>query len=147
MDPTIVSAMAAVFGSVVGSSATVATALITQKTQSRRERIRAEIARRETLYGEFISECSRLFMDSLSRALDKPEAMLPLCALLSRIRVFASDAVVQEAGKVLKRIADQYFAPNLSLAEMRALVQSGSDADPLKPFGEACRVELDSMHP
>lgn len=72
---------------------------------------------------------------------------MPLYALLSRIRVFASDAVVQEAGKVLKRIAEQYFAPNLSLEEMRALIQSGSDADPLKPFGEACRVELDSMHP
>ena len=37
MDATIGSAMAGVFGSLVGGSATVATAWITQKTLSRRE--------------------------------------------------------------------------------------------------------------
>jgi hypothetical protein len=36
MDATIVSAMAGVFGSLVGGSATVATAWITQKTLSKR---------------------------------------------------------------------------------------------------------------
>lgn len=56
MDPAIVSATAAVFGSLVGSSATVATAWVTQRSRSRRELIRAEISKRETLYGEFISE-------------------------------------------------------------------------------------------
>ncbi len=145
MDATIVSAMAAVFGSLVGGSATVATAWLTQRTQSKRERVRAEISRRETLYGEFIAECSKLFMDSLARTLDKSEAMLPPYALLSRIRVFASDAVVREAERVLERITEQYFAPNLSLEEMRALIQRGGQ-DPLKPFAEACRGELDSMH-
>ena len=60
MDPAIVSAMAAVLGSLVGGSATVATAWITQRTLSKRELIGAEIRTRETLYGEFISECSKL---------------------------------------------------------------------------------------
>ena len=46
----------------------------------------------------------------------------------------------------MKRITEQYFSPNLSLEELRALVESGGDADPLKPFGEACRAELKSMH-
>jgi hypothetical protein len=45
---------------------------------------------------------------------------------------------------VLRQITEQYFSANLSVDEMRALVQSGS-ADPLKSFGEACRVELKSM--
>jgi hypothetical protein len=56
MDPAIVSAMAAVLGSLVGGSATVATAWITQRTLSKRELIRAEIRKRERLYGQFISE-------------------------------------------------------------------------------------------
>ena len=146
MDATIVSAFAGVFGSLVGGSATVATAWVTQRTQSKRELIRAEISKRETLYGEFISECSKLFMDSLVRTLDKPDALLPLYALLNRIRVSASDAVLAEAEQVLIRITKQYFSPNLSVEDMRALVHSGSDADPLRPFGEACRVELRSMH-
>jgi hypothetical protein len=131
--------------SLVGGSATVATAWITQRTQSKRELIRAEISKRETLYGEFICECSRLFMESLLRALEKPDAVLPVYALLNRIRLSASDAVLAEAERMLVRITEQYFAPNLSVEEMRALVESGSDADPLKPFGEACRVELKSM--
>jgi hypothetical protein len=61
LDPAVVSAMAAVFGSFVGGSATVVTAWVTQKTLSKRELIGAEIRQRETLYGEFIRECSKCF--------------------------------------------------------------------------------------
>ncbi len=146
MDATIVSALAAVLGSLTGGFATFATAWITQRTQSKRELVRAEISKRETLYGEFICECSRLFMESLVRALEKPDAVLPVYALLNRIRLSASDTVLAEAERMLIRITEQYFSPNLSVEDMRALVQSGSDADPLKQFGEACRVELKSMH-
>lgn len=146
MDASIVSGLAAVLGSLTGGFATFATAWITQRTSSKREFVRAEICKRETLYGEFICECSRLLMDSLARTLDKPDAVLPLYALVNRIRVSASDAVLAEAERMLIRITAQYFSPNLSVDEVRALVESGSDADPLKPFGEACRVELRSMH-
>ena len=58
MDTTILSAMAGVLGSLVGGSATVATAWITQKTLNRRELLAAESSKRENLYGEFINECS-----------------------------------------------------------------------------------------
>jgi hypothetical protein len=51
MDATLVSAMAGVFGSLVGGSASVATAWITQKTMNKRELIGAEIRQREALYG------------------------------------------------------------------------------------------------
>ncbi len=146
MESTAITALAGVFGSVVGGSAMVATALLTQRIQTKRELIRAEIRKREALYGEFISECSRLLMDALVHTLDKPEPILPAYALLNRIRLSAPDAVLTEAEKILRRITDQYFSPNLSLEEMRALVRSGSDVDPLKPFGDVCRVELKSMH-
>ena len=71
MDPTIVSAMSAVLGSVVGGSASIATAWFTQKTQGRRESVRAEIQKREVLYGEFIAECSRLAIDALDHSLEE----------------------------------------------------------------------------
>ncbi len=145
MDATRVSAFAGVFGSLVGGSATVATAWITQRTQSKRELIRAEISKRETLYGDFISECSRLLMDALVHTMHQPEPLLPAYALSNRIRLSASDAVLAEAEKILKRITAQYFKPNLSLEQLRELVEAGSDADPLKPFGDACRAELKSM--
>ena len=145
MDAPIVSALAAVFGSLAGGFATVATAWVAQRTFSKRELVRAEISKREALYVEFISECSRLFMDSLVHEFGKPEAMSPVYALLNRIRVSASDGVLAQAANILKRLTEQYFSPNLSLEELRSLVESGSDSDPLKPFGDACRAELRSM--
>jgi hypothetical protein len=146
MDPAIVSAMAAVFGSFVGGSATVATAWVTQRTLSKRELMGAEIRTRQTLYGEFIRECSKLVVDSFTHTLDKPEKLLPLYEILNRIRLCASDAVLAEAEQILKTITEQYFAPNLSVEEIRTLVRSGrASGDPLKSFGEACRAELKSL--
>jgi hypothetical protein len=107
--------------------------------------IGAEIRTRQTLYGEFIRECSKLVVDSFTHTLDKPETLLPVYEVLNRIRLCASDAVLAEAERILATIMEQYFSPNLSLEELRALVRSGGAADPLKSFGEACRVELKSM--
>ena len=83
-------------------------------------------------------------MDSFVHTLDKPETMLPIYRCVNRIRLSASDAVLAEAEHVLRQITEQYFSANLKLEDMRALVRSGS-ADPLKSFGETCRVELKSM--
>ena len=148
MDATIVSAMAAIFGSLVGGSASLATAWITQNTLNKRELIGKEIRKREMLYGQFIHECSKLITDSFTRTLDKPETLLtslcPAYELIGRIRLSASDAVLAEGENLLKKITEQYFSPNLSVEETRALLESET-ADPLKSFGEACRVELKSM--
>jgi len=75
-----------------------------------------------------------------------PEQLLPLYELVNRIRLCASDSVHAATEQVLKTITEQYFATNLSVEEIRALILSrGADADPLKSFGEACRVELKSI--
>lgn len=100
--------------------------------------------KRETLYGEFINECSRLAIDALAHGLDKPETMLSAYALLNRIRLSSSDAVLAQAENLVRRIAEQYFSPNFSLEEIRAMTQS-LEGDPLKSFGEACRAELQSI--
>ncbi len=144
MDSAIVSAMAGVLGSLVGASAAVATAWVTQKTQSKRELIQEEMRRRETLYGEFVAECAKLLVDAFTHTLDKPDTLLPLYALINRIRLCASQPVLAEAEHLLTRIAEQYFSRNLTLEEMRALTRA-QGADPLKSFGEACRVELRSI--
>ena len=144
MDSAIVSTMAGVLGSLVGGSAAVGTAWITQKTLSQRELIQEEMRKREALYGEFIAECAKLLVDAFTHTLDKPDTLLPLYALINRIRLSASQPVLAEAERLLRRITEQYFSRNLTLEEMRNLAIS-EGADPLKPFGEACRVELKSM--
>lgn len=144
MDTTVVGAMSAVLGSLVGGSATVATAWVTQKTVNKRELIQMEIRKREALYGDFITECAKLIVDSYTHTLDKPETLLPLYALTNRIRLCASPPVLAEAERLLKRITEQYFATNLTVEEIRRLALS-DDADPLETFGETCRAELRSM--
>ena len=145
MDAPIVTALAGIFGSVCGGSASFLTAWVTQKTGSKRKKIRAELDKREALYGEFINECSNRVMDSLERNLDKPQTLLAIYALLNRIRLSASAAVLTEAEELVKFIMEQYFAPNVSLEEFHERVHSG-EIDPLKRFSEACRQELTSMH-
>ena len=144
MDGAIVPAMAGVLGSLVGGSATVATAWITQKAVNRRELTQLEMRKRETLYGEFITECSRLAIDALVHGIEKPETMWSAYALLNRIRLSASEAVLAEGERVLKEIATQYFSANVSLDEFRSIALS-HERDPLKSFGEACRIELKAL--
>lgn len=145
MDTAIVSALAGIFGSLSGGSASVATTWIAQNRRSKREARLAEVAKREALYGEFIKECSTRVMDSLERNLDKPETLLSIYALLNRIRLCASDAVLMQAVELVRFIMEQYFSPNVSLDEFHERVHDGN-IDPLKGFSEACRRELMSMH-
>ena len=126
--------------------ATVATTWVAQRTVNKRELVRDEIRKREALYGEFIAECAKLFMDAFLHALEKPEILLPVYALINRIRLCASRPVLTEAEHLLACITEQYFAKNLTVEELRALVRS-EDADPLRAFGEACRAELKSIRP
>jgi hypothetical protein len=146
MDTGLVGAMAGVLGSLVGGSASVATTWMAQKTLNRRELVREELKKRETLYGEFISECAKLFVDAFTHTLDQPEKLLPVYALINRIRLCASRPVLTEAERLLARITEQYFAKNLTVEELRALVRS-EDADPLRAFGEACRAEMKTIRP
>ncbi|MGZ5003000.1 MAG: hypothetical protein ACXWBM_07375 [Chthoniobacterales bacterium] len=145
MDTTIVTALAGIFGSLLGGSASVATAWVTQRTLNKGEEFRAELTRRETLYGQFINECSARALDSFENTLDKSERLLSIYALLNRIRLCASNAVLAEAEGALAAITEQYFRPNLSLEQLRALIRDGANADPLSSFAEACRGELRSI--
>jgi len=144
MDAAMISVISGLVGTLVGGSATVATAWVNQRTLNKRELVRIEMSKRETLYGEFIGECSRLLVDALTHTLEKPETLLSGYALLNRIRLCASPAVLAEAERLLRRITDQYFCNNLTLDSVRNIVRS-DDADPLLAFGEACRSELRSM--
>ena len=144
MDGALISVTSGLLGSVIGGSATVATTWVAQRTVNKRELVRDEIRKREALYGEFIAECAKLFMDAFLHALEKPEILLPVYALINRIRLVASPTVLAEAEHLVARLTDQYFSKNLTVDELRYLARSDK-ADPLRAFGEACRDELESM--
>ena len=144
MDTATIGALSAVLGSLVGGTATAATSWMSQRALNRSKQIKDEARRRESLYGEFISECAKLAVDALAHSLDKPETLLPAYALLNRIRLCASPAVLAEAERVLRRVTEQYFAKNLPVEQIRKLALS-EDGDPLEAFGQACRAELKAM--
>jgi len=144
MDTAWITALAGVLGSLVGGSTTAATTWITQRTASKRELLQTEFRHREAVYGEFINECSKRLIDAMTHTLDKPETLLAAYALLNRIRLSASPAVLAEAEHLLRRITEQYFSNNLTVEEIRVIALS-EGADPLKPFGEACRAEFASI--
>jgi hypothetical protein len=144
MDIAWVGALAGVLGSVVGGSASITTAWLTQRSQNVREMVRDEMHKREALYGEFVGECAKLLMDAFTHTLEKPETLLRAYALINRIRLCASPAVLNEAERLIVRITDQYFASNLTVEELGRVARS-TEADPMQRFGEACRAELHSM--
>jgi hypothetical protein len=87
----------------------------------------------------------------LDHALDNPGKLLQIHALLNRIRLTSSDAVVAAADQTLRRILKQYFEENITQELLRdaLTLQSAADRvkddDPLKPFSEACRNELRAL--
>ena len=150
MDAAVLSAVSAVVGSIIGLSASVATSWVSQRTQSRRQAIQAEIKKREVLYAEFITECSKLAIDALDHSLDHPDKILSLYALENRIRLCASESVVAATEQALQWIGEQYMKENLAPGELRELVLEAfhhpdKRNDPLKPFSEACRRELATL--
>jgi hypothetical protein len=131
-------------GSVVGVSATIAIAWVNQKTNNQRDLLREDIRTREKLYGDFVGECAHLLVDAFQHTLEKPETVLPAYALLNRIRLCASHQVLCAAELLLIRITDQYFSGSRSMQELRELAHS-THADPLREFGEACRLEFTAL--
>lgn len=144
MEAAFISVTAGLLGSVIGGSATVATNWVAHKTLNKRELVRDEIRKREALYGEFIAECAKLFMDAFLHTLEKPEILLPVYALINRVRLVASPGVLAQAEHLVARLTDQYFSENLTVDELRHVARS-RQADPIRAFGEACRAELESM--
>ena len=110
MDANLITALAGVLGSVSGASAAIATTWISQKSQTVRERAKWETRKRETLYGDFITEASHLVADAFDHSLDKPETLVKLYAHLGRIRLVSSDPVLAAAEECCERIVDLYRA-------------------------------------
>jgi hypothetical protein len=144
MDPAILSATAAVLGSLTGGSASITTAWLTQRTQGRRQAVQVETRKREALYADFITECSKLVLDALDHTLDRPETLLQAYSLVNRIRLTSSDVVLHEAEAAMHEILATYRAPNLPIEELHEVSMDNAH-DPLKAFSEACRDELKSL--
>ena len=139
----IITAAAAITGSFVGAAGSVVGTWITARIATRRELLSKEIARREALYSDFIAESARLLVDALQHSKNDLDKMLPVYALVSRIRLSSSKVVLQETERLVQTIVIRYSQPNMTAEQIESRAISGHD--PLRQFSDICRTELNSM--
>ena len=144
MDSTVVTALAAALGSLVGATASIGTTWLSQRRQSIRATAELKLRERESLYKEFIMEASRLFGDAMVNSLDRPDQLVALYGILSRIRLISGDDVLSKAMGCCHRIVGLYRRPNMTAEQIRAAFEA-NEFDPLKEFSAACRMELLAM--
>ena len=144
MDSTVVTALAAALGSLVGATASIGTTWISQRRQSIRASAEWKLRDHESLYKEFIMEASRLFGDAMVKSLERPDQLVGLYAILSRIRLISGDEVLSKAVDCCHRIVELYRRPNMTAEQIRAAFEA-NEFDPLKEFSAACRMELLAM--
>jgi hypothetical protein len=137
----MITALAAASGSILGAAVSGFIAWKTQRMQTVRELTQERLRERQTLYGEFITEASRLAVDALSHSLDSLEKFVHLYGIIGRIRLISSEEGLAEAEKCCRGIISLYAKPNLTVDQIGASFNPDK-LDPLKPFSSACRTEL-----
>ena len=141
MDSALLSALAVLAGSALGSLTSIATSWLSQHVQFRARLHSDDLRRREQLYKTFIDEASRTYADALEHNEVKVSNLINLYALVSRMRILSSPQIVESADRVVHVIVDTYLAPNRTLRDVRESL--GDHAmDVLLQFSNACRDEL-----
>lgn len=146
MDVNYISALAGLAGAAVGGMTSLGTTWITQRAQLRDKGFTAARQKREHLYNDFNVEASRLFADALGHERDEITDLVKLYSIMAHIRMISSAAVISSAERVIDIIIETYHGPNMTMADMRQFAASGG-LDPLRDFGQACRLELLAYRP
>src|SRR5215472_7404154 len=102
MDAAYISALAALAGTAVGGPTSFATSWMTQQAQSKAQRLAAERAKREDLFGKFLDEAAKLYSEALQNKREEASALMVIYGLTNRIRLIASARVVDSADTVTR---------------------------------------------
>ena len=86
MNPSVISAVAALGGAVIGGLTSIVASWMTQRLRVRAKQLAQHKRRRIKLYNEFIEEASKLFVDALEHETPNPSAMVGLYTIISRMR-------------------------------------------------------------
>jgi hypothetical protein len=142
MDATL----AALLGATIGGILSVFASWIAQRVQSKSQWVVQEIKQRQQLYSDFVQGTVRCFADALQQNEPDPGRLANIYGEIGRMRLYSSEAVVNEAYAIVHRILQTYQDPNRNREEIRDLLDSGA-VDLFSKFGDACRVELGELGP
>ena len=143
MDAGYITALAALGGAALGGFTSFATSWTTQRVQMNAERVASSKSRRQKLYNAFIDDAAKMYGDALIHDKLELSGLIELHAIVSRMRVFSSVEVIENAGRVVRVITETYSQPNKSPLEIEEMIENGT-IDLLKGFSEACRREFET---
>ena len=147
IEPAFLTPVALLLGALVGGSASLFGAIYTRRSQDRVQRIASEIAKRETVYADFVMSASSLLLNAYTRdeiSLTGDEQRL--IGLINRMRLFAPADVVEGAEAALRAIVEILLKPSIELRQLAKQALSKSIEDPLLAFSSICRADLDNLH-
>jgi hypothetical protein len=118
MDMFYIPALASFSGSASGTLASIVTGLVTQRRKDRVRHTLRATSQREELYKNFIEEASRLYADALVNDQSEVSKLVDLYALIARMKILSSDAVIEAAEKAGRLILDIYLSPNRTFSRV-----------------------------
>ena len=147
IDAAILSPVSALLGAFIGGGASLCAAIYTQRYQNRLQRVAGEVAKRETVYADFVMDASNLLLNAYVHddiALGGEEQRL--IGLINRMRLFAPPDVVKGAEAVLRAILEIALKPSIEVRRLAKEALSESlDPDPLLSFSVICRKDLENV--
>jgi hypothetical protein len=132
-------------GSAIRGLTSFASAWLNQERQDRATRLSQDKTRQQKLYKQYIADASKLYADALVHEQAEIAALVSVYALIGRMRVVSSPAVIEKAEAVVRTIIDTYFALNKTFPELRIMMSSPA-MDPLRAFSERCREDMSNPH-
>ena len=141
MDSASISALAALSGSVVGGLTSLIATWLSQNAQARTQVLIEHRTRRQQLYQTFVEDASRLYAQALTTDQTEIGDLVGLYAMIARMRVLSTSAVVSHAEAVVGTIIDTVSEPAKTLHDLPAIIDS-KRIDPFRDFADACRTDL-----
>jgi hypothetical protein len=142
-NPATIPTLSAFGGSVIGALSSTVSTWIGQRQRERRELVANKVSQLEQLYSDFINESARLLVDAVQHSLEDPSTLVPIYALISRIRLRSSIEVIECGQRVIATILKVYIEPNLTPEEIQSAASKHNDH--LHEFSNVCRRDLESL--
>ena len=147
IDPALLSPVSALFGALIGGGASLIAAIYTHRGQDRLQRVAGEVAKRESVYADFVFHASNLLLHAYTHdEIELTGDEQHLIGLINRMQFFAPPKVVATAEAVLRAIVEIALKPSVELRQLaQDALSKGLDPDPLLELSLVCRADLDNV--
>jgi hypothetical protein len=112
-----------------------------QRGMTEREMLSRELISRQTLYSDFIQFSTKIYVSASTKELDDAGELVALYALISRMRLFASEPVIEAAEQFAIQMTQRFGEAAMTIEALRNAALT-NHVDPLNVFSSRCREEL-----